>query len=288
MVAFVNEEMWAIDGLPLSTWAYNIESIGGRQGIPTLAGDNYSVPYRAGEVWRSKMPAARMLSLGMWVRSSDAEGVTPKTATGRRAQFNENLRQLKNMFYDREQLLTLTKNVRYLTGIQAYTTQVECVSNLEPQMAGPNFGKMVVDLKMTDPYWTTGPLTTSGTISFGGTTIVNPGDDFTHRMSIQINPIFIGGGGSTTLRNNSYSPPISLSVPTPQPGIPWTVDVENFFLVRAGDLTTNWQNYINRSGPSAFWFEFKKGNNVISLDSRYGQGSFNNIQVIFTFYPLYL
>jgi len=288
MVAFVNEEMWTIDGIPLSTWAYNIETIGGRQGIPVMAGDNFSIPYRPGEVWRSKMPASRILSLGVWVRSSDADGVTPKTATGRRAQFNENLRILRNIFYNRERLLTLTKNVRYLNGIQAYTTQVECMSTLDPSMVGANFGKMVIDLKMTDPYWTTGPLTVTMSGTLTGFTINNPGDDFTHRMSIQINPIVIGGGGSTVLRNNSYSPPIVLQVPTPQTGIPWTVDVENFFLSKAGDLTTNWQNSINRSGPSAFWFEFKKGNNVIILDSRYGQGSFNSIQAIFTFYPLYL
>jgi hypothetical protein len=287
MAVFVNEEMWAIDGSPLSTWAFNIESIGGRQGIPVMAGDNFSVPFRAGEVWRSKMPQARHLSLGMWVRSSDSNGVTPKTATGRRAQFNENLRALRNMFYNRDRLLTLTKNVRYLNGIQAYTTLVECTSDLEPQMSGPNFGKMVVDLKMVDPYWTTGALTQTINATLSGVTINNPGDDFTHRMTIQMN-FLSGGGGSSILKNMSYNPPLTLSVPTPGAGIPWTIDVENFFLSRAGDLTTNWQNSLNRSGPSAFWFEFKKGANTIVFDSRFGDGSFNSIQAVFTYYPLYL
>lgn len=287
MALLVNEEMWFVDGAPLSTWAYNVESIGGRQGIPVMAGDNYQVPYRAGEVWRSKMPAARTLSLGMWIRSTDVNGLTSKTATGRRAQFNENFRFLKNIFYNRDRLLTVTKNVRYFNGIQAFTTQAECISDLEPQMSGPNFGKMVVDLKMVDPYWTAGSLTQTIGATLSGVNINNPGDDYTHRMSIQVN-FLSGGGGSTVIKNMSYSPPITLSVPTPGVGIPWTIDVENFFLSRAGDLTTNWQNSINRSGPSAFWFEFKKGNNLIVVDSRFGDGSFNSLQVAFTYYPLYI
>jgi len=288
MVAFVNEEMWAIDGLPLSTWAYNIESIGGRIGIPALAGDNYQVPFRPGEIWRSKMPAARTLSLGMWVRSSDANGVTPKTATGRRAQFNENIRILKQLLYNRDRLLTLTKNVRYLNGVQAYTAQVECISTLEPSMSGANFGKMVVDLKMTDPYWTTGPMTVTLNTGLAGATVNNPGDDSTTRMTIQVVPQLIGGGGTTTISNITFTPELKFSVPTPSPGIPWTVDVPNFFLARGGDFTTNWQTSLNRSGPSPFWMELKRGNNTITVNSRYGDGGFNSIQLIFTFYPLYL
>ena len=120
-----------------------------------------------------------------------------------------------------------------------------------------------------------------------GVTINNPGDDSTHRMTIQMT-LISGGGGTTTIKNMSFNPPLALNVTTPAVGAPWTIDVENFFLSRAGDLTTNWQNSISRAGPSAFWFEFKKGDNLITVDSRFGQGSFNNLQTAFTFYPLYI
>lgn len=299
MVAFSNEEQWAIDGSPLSTWAYNIESIGGRQGIPPMMGENFHVPFRRGDVWRSKLPASRVLSLGMWIRSTDAEGVTPKTAIGRRAQFNENLRQLRNIFYNSGRLLNLTKNVRYLTGVQAFSTKVECISTLDPQMSGPNFGKMVIDLRMPDPFWTTGPVTLNGLGHniFSGHTVSVLGDDSTYKITMVIRnngsgAAFPGGGnwgtGTTILRNITYSPPIAFVVPTPVPGVPWNVDVENFFLGQSGDTTVNRQNQIQARSGSPFWFELKKGDNNIIIDSRFGQGSANPIAVDFTYFPVYL
>lgn len=292
MAVFVNEEQWLIDGLPLSTWAYNIESLGGRLGIPVMAGENFQVPYRAGEVWRSKLPAARTLSLGMWVRSTDANGVTAKTATARRAQFNENMRSLRNMFYNRERLLTLTKSVRYLSGIQSYTTKVECMSTLEPTMSGPNLGKMVVDLKMVDPYWLGGSTIFTMGNNLSGATLTNPGDDTTVKIIIQVTMGFPWGGGTTILRNTSFNPEIRLSLPNTGPAggtaYPWTVDVENFFLAQSGDFSTNRQNSIASRSGSAFWFALKKGDNNIIVDSRYGDGSFNNVTVQFTYYPVYL
>lgn len=287
MVAFVNEEQWSIDGIPLSTWAYNIESIGGRQGIPPMAGNNIAVPFRRGELWRPKLPAPRTLSLGMWVRSSDAEGVTPKTAIGRRAQFNENLRTLRNIFYNSERELVLTKNVRYLNGIQAYATKVECLSTLDPTMAGPNFGRLVVDLKMADPYWTSGPI--SKLFTYGSIpTITNPGDDISTKIFIDFRNIStVAPGTGITVTNTSTTPNISFTIPAPAYNVVWTMDVENFSLIRAGDDTVNYQSTVSRSG-SAFWMELKKGVNNFTGHFLSFEGNPMQWEFTMTFYPVYL
>jgi hypothetical protein len=287
MAAFVNEEQWLVDGNPLSTWAYNIESIGGRQSVPVRGGTNALVPFRPGEVWKPKIARPHTLSLGMWIRSSDQEGITPKTAVGRRAQFNENLRALKQLFYNTERPLTLSRGIRFLTGIEFFTTQVECYSNLEPTMVGPNFGRMVIELNMLSPYWEKGSSTQTIPNGLIGGIVNNPGDDRTIKILLNVRPTGVINPGSVSITNHSYSPPIKVGIPTPATGVVSSLDVENFFYSRGGDMTVNWQSTLNYTG-SSFWMELKKGENRISIDSRFGQGNFNPLVLDIFYIPVYL
>ena len=48
-------ELWYWNGTALNQPYWNIATFGGsRAGLPTLRGQNYEVPYRAGQLWRAK------------------------------------------------------------------------------------------------------------------------------------------------------------------------------------------------------------------------------------------
>ncbi len=66
-MTLTTDEYWEVDGVALSTYAWNVASWGGgRRGVPPLRGGDDLVPFRAGEVWLPKMAGSRVITLGMW------------------------------------------------------------------------------------------------------------------------------------------------------------------------------------------------------------------------------
>lgn len=149
------EEEWKVNGTTLNTFAFNIETLSGRDNIPPRRGDNIIIPYRPGRLWVEKQPDERPLTLAMWVKDSDADGVRASTSTARRAKLRDNIETLKNLFGVYDTLLSLERKMRLGSGLTTRTAQVECVGMLPFEWEEQHdwFAKFVVELVMPDPFW---------------------------------------------------------------------------------------------------------------------------------------
>lgn len=166
------ETFWSVDGVSLQTYAFNIVTLGGdRMSPPPLRGDDITVPFRAGQVWRPKVPDSRTITLGMWVIGADENGNIPQNEDSRRT-FDRNWRKIRRLLWNSRRQITLTKRFWVpvddledagvpLTGLTteggwaliSATAKAEFAGGLEPTMGGPSRAAFTVDLRLADPYF---------------------------------------------------------------------------------------------------------------------------------------
>lgn len=180
--AFTPFEAWYWNGFPLQSSYYNIATFGGsRAGIPTLRGQDYPVPYRAGQLWRSKYPDSRTVTLTMWTDSQMSANQAYPAADPRRA-FNDNWQALRQVFWTRgpggSQQGQLTRNWYLTVGgspvmVQS-TAMAEIAGSMDPTMNGRLSAAFSVDLLLSDPYFYGGQVTQA--VTTAGGTVVNPGE----------------------------------------------------------------------------------------------------------------
>lgn len=180
------------DDLFLINYAWQTESIGSRETVPSIRGSNISVPYLPGEVWRPKIAGPKTLSLGIHITDvSYVDGVQYTTEAGRRGSFNRNLRIIKGAFFTPGALLNFGRQVLLEpegTAIPQIMS-AELVGSMQPSMIGPYACRLVVDLLMSDPYWYSyEPITASFAIG-AGDTLNNPGDDLARKFQIEIEAV---------------------------------------------------------------------------------------------------
>ena len=106
-VQITTPNYWAVDGVPLNTYAYNIATLTGRTGTIPMRGEDSEQPFRPGRAFRPKVPDSRTLPLSMWVLGLDPETAAPGADVG--AQFMSNLRKLERLFYQPRRQFVLTK-----------------------------------------------------------------------------------------------------------------------------------------------------------------------------------
>lgn len=154
------DEYWDWQGTPLNQPWYNITTFGGsRWDLPLLRGQNYPIAYRAGQMWRPKMPDQRTVTLAMWAAGVDQNTGNP--ATDQRLAFNNNFQQLRSMFSAQglqgSSLGALTRRwyitQNGVTGLVAGTAQAEIGGAMTPTMSGRTKADFTVDLLLADPYF---------------------------------------------------------------------------------------------------------------------------------------
>lgn len=158
--AFQPAEVWSYNGVQLNQPWMNITTFGGaRYNLPTLRGQNYQVPFRAGQLNRQKWPDQRTLTLTMWVDGT-------KSASGAivgdpRLQFNNYWQQLRNNLWNRAAggslPTTLTRNW-YITqagvnGLVQATAIAEIAGSMDPTMNGRLSAVASIDFLLADPYF---------------------------------------------------------------------------------------------------------------------------------------
>lgn len=258
------EEYWEVDGVTLNTLAYNIETLSGRVNVPPLRGTDLTVAYRSGNLWRQKTPGARTLTLGMWVRDSDVDGVAATTDQARRAAYNDNLRTLQRLFFKRTELV-ITKRIRTESGLLTVSGLGQLSGQMELSPEGYNLGRLVIDFMMADPFFYGSLITSSNIVTGASATVVNNiGDDYADR---KILVEFHGGAGGLVnpqLVNNTTGATISLSAASVIIGDTWTVDVENFNAYNNAAPTVTKIDKVVHSGARTF-FNLAPGNNSIVL-----------------------
>lgn len=197
----ITEEYWEVEGKSLHTWANSIETLDGRDGLPPKRGQNEIVAYRPGEVWRPKVFAARRLTLALWVKGSDDDGVIP--TEGGRAQFRENLEAIKSVFAVTDRELVITRRIRTLApSLLVQTGKAELIGVLEPNMQAKDLARFMIELNMADPFWYGEPVTQ--VVPRAGATVLNDGTYTVVRLTVRLN----GPLTNPQLVNLSSGPPV--------------------------------------------------------------------------------
>lgn len=270
------EETFKVDGVILNTFAWNIDTLSGREGLPPRRGKNIPIPFRTGRVWTPKTYEERTINLSMWVKGSTEDGVIP--AEGARAKYNDNLRVLKRLFAPTQRQVSLERKLRFTTGLETHTALAELANLMEPLNMGSRMANLNVDLRMADPWWY--GVTQSTDVLAAGATINNPGDVEATSMFIT----FVGPLTNPRLRNNSISP---------------TIDVRYLGTIAAGQtvvLDTTLFSAIDQGGSSVvgavshvgslLWMMLIPGNNTMTLDN-YTGGSVGSGKATVAFKPPY-
>lgn len=291
-------EDFQVNGQSLSTYAWGIQTLAGREQTPPVVGDNVRIPYRNGRVWKTKTFDQRTLTLAMFVNGTDVNGAIPTgfstVAIARRAQFNSNLRTLKRLFAPRSAQLSISRTLQFLTGVETHTALADAYNpssgGLTPGGGGLgtdqwdlvpvtiNYGTFSIDLVMADPWWY-GPQQTPSVTS-AGLTITNPGDVEHDHPVITFN----GPLSNPMLTNTSLSLPIQV----------WytgTIASGSSVILDAGAYTalTNLGSSVigsvSHSG-SLKWMLLEPGNNIMTLTNQQG-GSVGTGNAVVQYSPPY-
>jgi hypothetical protein len=179
---FTPAELWYYNGVALQQPYWNIATFGGsRSGLPTLRGQNYQVPYRAGQLWRAKYPDQRTITLTMWTDWQMSAGQSYPAGDPRRA-FNDNWQALRQLFWYRSAGGSVQGQLQrnwFLTQggtgtMVTSTAMAEIAGSMDPTMNGRLSAAFSVDLLLADPYFY-GAQQVQAVTTAGGT-ITNPAE----------------------------------------------------------------------------------------------------------------
>jgi hypothetical protein len=277
-LASTTTEFWQWNGVSLNMPMWNLTTWGGsRQDAPTLRGQNYVVAYRAGQMWRAKMPDQRTLSMAMWAAGIDQNTGLP--AADQRLAFNSNFQQLRSMFWAQgvggSAQGALTRRWYVTQGgspvVVAATAQAEVAGTMQPVMTGRTRADFTVDLLLADPYFYGAQQTQSlaynspanvtnlgdGAIGFGQPSVTS-GVNFT----IQLN----GPLTSPKLTNSTAGVSVTASY-TIAAGHSCLLDVLNYTAV--DDASASHIGVVSHTGARP-WMILLPGTNVMQLTSANG------------------
>lgn len=272
------ETFWDVDGESLQTMCRNVETLAPKWKLPTHRGDDKTVTYRHGSVWRKKYLDSKTESLGMWVDGTDENGAI--SAIGQERQFNKNMSDLRDLlFREFSEQVSLTKRWRDPdTGeVMAATAKAELDSDFAVAMMGPYAAKLVVDFRLAEPFYV-GEMQ-SLTVSPGTPEVADVAGDISTDM---IMLTFNGALANPEIINSTPSPNSRLRVGGAiASGDSVVVDVRKMMATRTSD-SANLIGAVNRSGQPQFMI-LRKGENLLTLEATSGTGS-----VTVDYHPLYL
>lgn len=272
-MTITTEEFWDIDGTALNTLAFNIESLNGRSGVPVLRGDNVRIPYRSGAIWREKEPDSRVITLGMWVQGADENGVIPSGAA-RRRKFNDNLDDLKRLYYVTWRQLSLTKRWAMSDGLRTATALAEPVGAMEPSMLGRHGARLVLDFLLADPYFY--GFSVASTLALATPLVINnDGHAIAKKMTVRLNgpltnPVLTNATNGVSV---TYTGVISGGA---------YVDLDTDVYTALTNLSANVVANVTHNGARA-WMQLVPGNNTLTLNASAGSGN-----AVLTFRPPYV
>jgi len=149
------EVFWDIDGVSLQTYAYNIETWGGdRQSVPSLRGNDITIPYAAGSFWVPKIPDSRSISIAGWVVGATEDGDIPLDSN-KREVFEANWNMLKRLMWTPHRQVKLTKRWKEYGSDEVLeaTALAQFTGGLSPTMTGTSRATFVVQLQLADPFF---------------------------------------------------------------------------------------------------------------------------------------
>ena len=204
--AISTETYWDFNGVPLQTYAWNVETWGPeREGVIPLRGENVKIPHTPGALWVPKMPDSRVIPLAMWVIGSNPDGTIRD-----RDVWESNWRALRRLFWQPRRQFQLTKRWRNDNGeLVTATALAQYSGGMQPEATVDlDHAVFTVDLLLADP-WFYGPAGAPHHLDLPDTpSIVIPaaGDDVTRRITVDLT----GPLDSPTLTNTTREPNVWL------------------------------------------------------------------------------
>ena len=258
-----SNERWLVNGTSLSQYCWAVKTFGGSpRALPTFRGQDISVAYIPGKIFRSKFPDSRVVSLLMWVA-----GIVPSTgqpAADTHLQFSDNLRTLHSLIYTPSSQVQLTREWRYTVSgtptIVSATANAQIAGDAQPTMTAPGRADFSADFLLADPYFY--GSTVSATVPYNSnTTVTNPGDDVVAYNNFTLTfhgPLFYPILTNTTnLASITINTLIAL-------GDSITVDVANYQATHSNG--SDMRGVVQHSA-SRRWMTFNTGANVLNLSS---------------------
>jgi hypothetical protein len=232
-------DYWDIDGTSLDThaWGRSVWETG--QAPPLSRGTDLIVPNRIGSVARTRVPAARTLSIPMWVSGvTDVDGDIFGTTI--EAQFETNWALIRAAMYGGGRAVSITK--RWNSGATSATATGYFAGGLELSNIGDRQGaRFTCDYELPDP-WFYSSSTDNDTFSDGSTDPTWSGTARTPHYTVKftstttwVNPTIAAKIGSTTISSLTYTGTITSSkyVQVALPSLTFTTDdtgqsIDNF------------------------------------------------------------
>ena len=290
-VNFPSDEYWswkaavgpyAGQDISLQMAHWNIGTWGGsRFALPTLRGQDIEQPYRAGLQWRAKYPNSRTITMGFWTAGINQATGQPDTADQRLA-FNNNLNQLRQMFWQRGALGSVQGQLtrrwwltqQGLKQIVTGTALAEIAGTMEPTMLGRTSASFSVDLLLADPYFAGDPREasipdTGGTIYGAGEGVVGenyPSVINSFTIALTEGPVTV----SNTTAGVSFTYGLAIA------NSPVTIDVLNSTATDAAG--NNVIANITHTG-ARMWMALVPGSNVIAVSAGTATFNFNDLYV---------
>lgn len=263
-----SDEYMEASGIPLQTYAMNIETVGGTRRAPgKFRGSNVKIPHRRGTMFVAKMPDERVISLNMWIRGCNADGKIPTGRTAR-ALYEENLDSLINLLWRADTQFVLSKRVFLGEAIKVVDALAEFDGGLEPTMIGRRAAKMTVDLRLSDPYFYDRNYTTVNLVN--GDNLINvPGTGTTTKILLTIN----GARNVTKIRNSTFGVEVTYNDSLNLNDVALIdVDAHNAYKTPNGQVRVKNNTKIVHQG-NAEWLYLEPGPNLISVSSSAGAGA---------------
>lgn len=156
-------ETWTVDGVNLSTLAYDIFTYEGLDDVPEPVGEDLNKLQDHGIYPGVRYYAPGRKLVSMMVNTVRTDGTTAATEDGRRGIFYDNLDALLRIFY-RRKLLTVQRTLPSGAVRQA---QCRVVNAIRPELVGLSAGRVTFDLQLPYSFWEDVSSVTSATIPVG-------------------------------------------------------------------------------------------------------------------------
>lgn len=168
-------ETWTVDGVALSSVAYDIRTWNGLDNVPgvnvsgsgsgTSGGTNglFQMAQQHGEFWYPQYYTAATKLLTMFVSSNDPSTGAPATSVDQgRQNFDKNLDTLTRIFGRRRQLLNVVRN---MSDGSSRLALCSVMSTIEPQLIPITSAQITVELTIPDGFWRDATDTTLATLA---------------------------------------------------------------------------------------------------------------------------
>ena len=147
----LNRDYWKIDGIPLDTMTWGIESLNGQRGAPMLRKSGVVVPGAPGITTNVAIDSHEPSTITFKgnIRGANSDGTVPGERTLRRQRFDEALTMWLGLFSRIGRLI----NVEYIdTTGTSWAAKGRVVSNISPDMRTPRYAGVECAVEIVDTY----------------------------------------------------------------------------------------------------------------------------------------